>query len=71
MDSTIYSEILVLLDVLIGYVLRDHLVGHICPNCSRSTLWPTGVAPRTVSSNAEILPADDAPSSLSTTATAD
>src|SRR5215472_2256103 len=29
MASTIYSKIFVLIDILIGYVLRNHLVGHI------------------------------------------
>jgi hypothetical protein len=29
MDLTIYSEVFILIDVLLRDVLRDHLVGHI------------------------------------------
>ena len=29
MDSTIYFEVFVLVGILLGYVLRDHVVSHV------------------------------------------
>ena len=32
MDLTIYSEVFILIDVLLGYVLRNYLVGDVIPD---------------------------------------
>jgi hypothetical protein len=70
MASTIYPEILVLADVLVGYVLCDHFGGHL-PELQQK--YPLAHRRRLQNCffNAEILPADDVPSSLATTATVD
>src|ERR1700686_1344235 len=45
MDSTIYSEIFVLVEILLGYVLRDYLVGHIARTAAEVPSCPQVSSP--------------------------
>jgi hypothetical protein len=67
MDSTIYFEVLVLVDVLLRNVFCDDIVRNVAGTAAEVAA-PTDAVPKTASSDAGTLPADGAPCDPSATA---
>ena len=56
MDSTIYFDVLVLVEILLGNVFCDHIRPSRCLNCNRNSLAPTGSSPKLLLQVPELSP---------------